>query len=478
MTNWKKRAMEEIDEIEKSIQDVVKLIDQSLPNLQERTENFRVVIEKASQNASSINMEIKRIERTQTRISQVLDTLLKAKEQRSVLQKCKDAFRAKDFDNTVRHFIQLKSYGTNCSRLMNDEISVLEKTIRTEFSSGLKGATEKGDMKQTLRYTDLLMRIGFEDEGLQQYVLYYTGLINNEASSIKEKLLRLDIATIKTNAVFAESVKGFADFSLKLVMRQSAIKAEEIFKPDIMYTIVSKMYSEISTSMLMLLNTFSTVRRINALQQVKPKDMSEQEVIIVLDEMSMISSVFVVCKMKMEEYLGNIKASEEVKKKPVDSLVKVVNEMEKAMNTFMIIQENYITMMFSKNIKEKVKIGEYSEVLDLIFYELQQSANRVVISGSFQTSCAVLNLIVTTIKTYLLNMTKQVVRDNTSFNNVKSSDVLKKVDDCKLKIQKLHSSISVRMNDMWRNNEKSLEMINIGLDELLDTQLLFDALKA
>ncbi|KAL7713982.1 hypothetical protein QTN25_008408 [Entamoeba marina] len=81
-----------ITQIQEQINDIVALINSSLPPIQTKSEHFKNVIDTAAKNASSINAEIKRIERTNTRINDTLKMLEVAKEQRIVLGRCKDAF--------------------------------------------------------------------------------------------------------------------------------------------------------------------------------------------------------------------------------------------------------------------------------------------------------------------------------------------------------------------------------------------------
>ncbi|EDR25134.1 hypothetical protein EDI_049930 [Entamoeba dispar SAW760] len=463
-----------IEQIQSQINEILTLINSSLPPIQEKTENFRKIIDQAANNASGINSDIKRIERTQDRINLVLQMLVVAKEQRNVVNKCKESFKTKDYDGTVRHFVQLKSYGNKCSRIMKEEINLLQKSIEEEFMNNFKNATEKGDMKQILRYTDLMIRIGSSEFATKQYITYYTTLILNESTTIKEKLLKLDINTIKAEAIFTKTIQGFVDFSLKVVSRQNSIKAIDVFQPDKYYFIIQQLYDQINICVLTLVITFTSIRRISSLQTQKgTKDYPEQDVLIVLDETSSISNVISFYKDYFNDFLGKINASDEVKNKPIESIKKLDDELDKLLNSFVLLEESYVSVTLTHSIKERIKIAEFGEALDLFFYVLQQSAERVVLTKSFQTICAIINLHVNMIKSYLLPMTKNVVRDNTSFTNILSKEALTCIDSCEANIIKLHSTLSLKINTLWRNNLKYLEMVNTNLDDLLATRELF-----
>ena len=305
------------------------------------------------------------------------------------------------------------------SRVMESELTTLRNNVATEFNESLKVVSEKGDMKQILRFTDLLMRIDKKEDAIAQYTKYYSGIIINEASTLTDKLGKFDIAALQSSSIFATIIQGFIDFSLKLVSRQEKIKAVEVFTQPTYYQIMQSLYKQINESLLTLVNAFQNTRRIGVLQTQKSnKDYPDQEVLIVLDEIAMINNAIVFYKSYFEELFNKIMVKEE--KKENDGLKNLNTKMDGLLNSYVMLEENYLSATLSKNIKKNIKIGEFNEALDLVFYMLQQSAKRVLLTKSFCTVCAVINLHVITIKTTLLDMTKTVVKDNTSFTNVLS----------------------------------------------------------
>ena len=127
------------------------------------------------------------------------------------MTKCTEHFKTKDYENAIRSLNQLKKYENDCSQRTKEEMNIIERTIKEEFVNMFTESTEKGDMKQILRYTDLLMRLGYQEEALNQYINYYKSLILNECTSLKEKLRALSMESIKSEAVFVATVKKYVE---------------------------------------------------------------------------------------------------------------------------------------------------------------------------------------------------------------------------------------------------------------------------
>ncbi|KAL7713983.1 Conserved oligomeric Golgi complex subunit 4 [Entamoeba marina] len=354
------------------------------------------------------------------------------------------------------------------------------KAAAQEFNAQFYIFTDKGDMKQILRYTDLLCRLGFHDSAIKQYLTYYTGIIVNEASMILEKLDAIDVSSLKASAIFAKTIQSFIDFSLKLISRQTNIKAVDVFGEDTYCYIVQSLNKQINSSTISLVESFERIRRLSVLQtQRNVKDFPEQDVLITLDEISLISNVVIFYNEYFQDIYDKINSNTQQQQQQnefVESKKKIYAKLDKLLNAYISLEEAYLSIAFTRNIKDRLKLNEFGEALDLIFYVLQQSAERVVITKSFQTVCAIINLQVNTIKTYLLDLAKTLVKDNTSFTKVLSKDAITCLDSCEANIIKLHSTLSLKVNTLWRSNPRYIEMVSVTLDELLETKDLFSAL--
>ncbi|KAL7722379.1 Conserved oligomeric Golgi complex subunit 4 [Entamoeba marina] len=423
-----------ITQIQEQINDIVALINSSLPPIQTKSEHFKNVIDTAAKMHHQLMLKLKELN---------------------------DAFKTKDYDGVIRHMNQLNSYGDNCSRITKDEKNSIQKAAAQEFNAQFYIFTDKGDMKQILRYTDLLCRLGFHDSAIKQYLTYYTGIIVNEASMILEKLDAID----------------FHRFSLKLISRQTNIKAVDVFGEDTYCYIVQSLNKQINSSTISLVESFERIRRLSVLQtQRNVKDFPEQDVLITLDEISLISNVVIFYNEYFQDIYDKINSNTQQQNEFVESKKKIYAKLDKLLNAYISLEEAYLSIAFTRNIKDRLKLNEFGEALDLIFYVLQQSAERVVITKSFQTVCAIINLQVNTIKTYLLDLAKTLVKDNTSFTKVLSKDAITCLDSCEANIIKLHSTLSLKVNTLWRSNPRYIEMVSVTLDELLETKDLFSAL--
>ena len=472
-------TQERIREVQLKVNELSNAINSSIPPIQEKTRFFKEVIDKAAQNATNINNEIKRIDRTQERITLVLEKLKIAKEQKTIMTKCKDYFKSKDYENAIRCVNQMKKYNNDCSQRTKEEMLLIERAIKEEFINLFQESTEKGDMKQILRYTDLLMRLGYPDEGLNQYINYYKSLILNECTSLKEKLRALSIESIKSEAVFVSTVKKYVEYVLTIVTRQSTIRAIDIFQSEKYYILINQLYNQINSGIITLINEFISIRRVKVIVEQKPgkdKEFPEHDCLLILDEIATFSNVIIYYKKYINDILLTIPIHETFRKEQstqIETQTELESELQKLLNHFLVLEKSYIQSYLMKSIQSRVKVSELGDVIDVFFFVLQQSIERVVLTNNYQTICAVINEYVTLINNYFFKVISNAIKSSTGFGGNVPPEANGYVDECQKNIGRLYDILNVRVSDLYRDNVNVLEMIQTVLDNLSDSKNKF-----
>ena len=472
-------TQERIYAVQLKVNELSTLINSSLPNIQEKTKIFKEVIDKAAQNATNINNEIKRIDRTQERITLVLEKLKLAKEQKMIMTKCTEHFKTKDYENAIRSLNQLKKYENDCSQRTKEEMNIIERTIKEEFVNMFTESTEKGDMKQILRYTDLLMRLGYQEEALNQYINYYKSLILNECTSLKEKLRALSMESIKSEAVFVATVKKYVEYVLTIITRQSTIRAIDIFQSEKYFVMINELYNQVNSGVITLINEFMSIRRVKMIAEQRPakdKEFPEHDCLMILDEIATFSNVIIYYKKYIKDILLTIPVHETFRKeqgKPNETQLTLESELQKLLNYFLVLEKTYIQSYLMKSIQSRVKVSELGDVIDLFFFVLQQSIDRVILTNNHQTICAVINEYVTLINNYFFKVISNSISLSKGFGGNMPPEAVTYVEDCEKNIGRLYELLNLKVGELFRDNSNILEMIQTILDNLAESKNKF-----
>ena len=400
------------EQIEKELEEILQLLAVSLPPLQERVERFRAIAAEASKTATSINQEIETIERSGVRVREVLAALPKAREHHEALTRCAEALERKDYDTAVRVVGQLQAFGDACSPLTKQRRAELHERTRQELLARFEAAAGQNDIRRLLATTTQLVQLGAAAEAIRRYAGYFDELLRKESDSLLGQITSADIAVVAARPVFSDAAKALVQYALKVVAQQTRAKAGEALTPAVFATFLQALEGSLVQRLAPLLNCFEQTRRLAYVQTLAAgsKAYPEQDVLLLLDELAMINN----CIQYAFDYLAETAGAAQPARPA--AAADLTRRLEGYMNAFVRLDQTVITQTIARNAKDCTRPAEFTEAVDTIFFLLLQSARRAVLSRSFMTVCAVINQHAETIRTTLVDFTRQMLRENRSFS--------------------------------------------------------------